>query len=118
MTAAWPNSLPQAPLVGTLGMQGQDNLVRGPADVGTGARRRRASAVSRAFAFTMLMTGEQVRILDSFYDNDLGGGAYDFSFPDPLLNEVRDFSFSERYQVQHDQADIYRVTLNLLRKAE
>lgn len=118
MTAVWPTSLPQSPLVGTLVVQGQDNMVIGPADVGEGVRRRRASAVSQVVAFSMLMSNEQVRILDNFYDSDLGGGVYRFSFPDPILGESRDYSFSERYQVQHDQADIFRVTFKLIRKAQ
>lgn len=118
MTAEWPNSLPQAPLVGTFASQGQDNVVVGPSDVGEGARRRRASAVSEIVTFSLLMSLEQVRILKNFYDTDLGGGVYRFAFPDPISGESKDYSFSERYQVQHEQADIYRVTLKLMRKAE
>lgn len=118
MAEMWPTTLPQSPLSGTLTQQGQDNLVRGPADVGEGVRRRRASAVSHALNFSMIMTGEQVRILDLFYDSNLGGGVYRFWFTDPISGDAKEFSFSERYQVQHDQSDIYRVSISLIRKAE
>lgn len=118
MSEMWPTTLPQYPLSGTLSQQGQDNLVRGPADVGEGVKRRRATSVSQVLNFSMLMTRTQVQILDLFYDNDLGGGVYRFWLNDPISGDAKEFSFVERYQVQHDQSDIFRVSMQLIRKAE
>jgi hypothetical protein len=117
MAETWPLTLPQSPLSGSLSIQKQENLVRAPADIGVGPRRRRASAVSHTMAFAMLLTSEELAVLKQFYDVTLGGGALSFDFTDPTTGDTREYYFDAPYQVQHEQVDIFRVSLVLISKA-
>lgn len=112
----WPDSLPRSPLVGTLSVAGQDNDLRSPADIGEGQIRKRASATSLLMTFSVYMTQDQLRILDNFYRQV--GGYNRFNFVDPTIQETKEFRFSERYTFNHMQADVFKVDLSLIRKAE
>lgn len=118
MTDVWPVSLPQAPLQGTLSRQRQDNLWQGPAAIGVGQRRAKASASSRAISFAMNMTAAQLATLDTFFVTTLGQGSKPFTFTDPVSGDAKEFYFAEPYQDQHVQADAYRVTLSLIGAVE
>lgn len=118
MAAAWPFTLPQCPVPATLTREWQDNLVRGPADVGEGARRRRASAASQIVSFAMVMTATQVQTLDTFFQDTLGGGVSRFELKDPITGVAKEFAFADPYRVDHIATNVYRVTMTLIRQAE
>lgn len=119
MVDAWPVSLPQAPLSGTLVEQRQDNVLRGPAAPGAEpARRRRFSASAKTVSFSMHLTATQLAALETFYNTTLGDGVLSFTFEDPSTGASKEFSFMEPYQVQHVARDFYRVSFVFIRKAE
>lgn len=119
MADAWPVTLPQSPLAGTFAEQGQDNVIRGPAEPGAeGQRRARFTARAKTVSFAMNMTAAQLATLETFYNTTLGYGVSRFEFEDPVTGATKEFAFMEPYQVQHVAADIFRVSLSLIRKAE
>lgn len=119
MADAWPLTLPQAPLAGSYTQQLQDNVLRGPAEAGAeGQRRRRFTATAKTVSFAMNMTAAQLATLETFYKTTLGGGVLRFTFEDPVTGTTKEFSFEEPYQAQHVSADIFRVSMTLLRVAE
>jgi hypothetical protein len=119
MADAWPGTLPQSPLAGTLAEQGQDNVLRGPAAQGAeGQRRALFTARAKTISFAMNMTSAQLATLATFYGTTLGSGVSRFEFEDPTTGATKEFAFLEPYQVQHVAADIFRVSISLIRKAE
>lgn len=119
MADAWPVSLPQAPLQGSLSEQRQDNVLRGPSAPGAeGARRRMFTATSKTISFAMLMSQAQLATLETFYGTTLEGGVLRFEFEDPSTGSTKEFAFVEPYQIQHVAADVFRVSVTLIRKAE
>lgn len=118
MATAWPFTLPQCPISQTVSRQWQDNLVRGPADVGIGQLRRKASTNSQIVSFSMLMTAVQITTLDTFYNSTLGGGVYEFELKDPVSGVAKNYTFMEPYRVEHLATNNYRVSMVLISEAE
>lgn len=114
----WPSSLPRSPLSGTFSQTAQDAVLKGPADAGEGEIRLRFSSVSKIISFAMLLTVDQLRTLEAFYEVSLSNGVQRFNFLDPILNETKEFRFQERYTIEHNQLEHFRVSMTLIRKAE
>lgn len=116
--AYWPVTLPQKPLAGSLSFQDQDNVLRGPADVGEPTRRRRYTAASRMLSFSVVLNAAQLAILDTFYHTTLGG-VDRFTWADPVSGTEKEFAFAAPCQVQHMVAvDCFSVAVTLIRQAE
>lgn len=114
----WPITLPQSPLIASLSMQDQDSRLIFKPDVGPPLRRARYSATSRVFGFQMVLTQQQLAILDRFYNTTLGMGVLDFDWIDPSTNKVVTFSFNSPYQINNLMAvGIFGVAISLVRGA-
>lgn len=117
MAETWPVTLPTSPLVGTWSGQDQDNLLRGPADVGEGEIAIRVNSTSEVVSLSMLLTVAQVQTLRTFYRTTLGFGTKRFNFTHPILGVTKEFRFKEPYQVQ-DAGRFQRVSMTWIMKAE
>jgi len=118
MATAWPVTLPQSPLSGTWSVQNQDNVLRGPADLGEGPVRPRTTSYSQLVSLQMLMTLTQVQALETFYKTTLESGTARFEFTDILTSTTKEFRFTEPYQVSEVGAGWFRISMSWTRKAE
>ena len=98
--AVWPGGLPTAPLLGSLAVAIDDNVLRYETDVGTPIRRARYTAQSQRHSFSMILTTVQLVALDYFYKTTLGSGVLSFDFTDPITGATASFSFAEPYSIQ------------------
>lgn len=83
MTALWPNSLPQSPLV-----DGYSEIIKRPKvsfspDVGPPIQRRKGTVKLSSISINMVMTSAQVEQFEAFHDDTLSGGALPFLFSHP-----------------------------------
>lgn len=85
MAAQWPSTVPFRPLQGSLQIRPAPNVIRGPADVGLGQRRRRYLGKTEAYRGTLVLDGAQVQMLRDFFDQDCAGGALPFEMYDWAL---------------------------------
>ena len=116
---AWPGSLPAKPLIDSLGVQTDDNVLRFKPDVGVEIRRARYTAVSEHFSFTLYLKKTELATLKTFYKTTLGNGVTSFDFTDPLTGATGTFSFAGPYGVQSmSSPDLFAVTLTLEKPAE
>jgi len=115
---AWPGSLPAKPLIDSLGVQTDDNVLRFKPDVGPEIRRSRYTAVSEHFSFTLYLTKTELDTLKTFYKTTLGNGVTSFDFTDPITGATETFSFSAPYGIQSMASpDLYSVTVTLEKAA-
>lgn len=101
MSAFWPTSLPQKPLV-----NGDEELVIRPKssfqpDAGPPIQRRKGTVKLSRLAINMRMTEAQTAQFEAFVDDDLGGGALPFLFNHPRTGQ--------QVLAWFDRDDAYRI---------
>lgn len=115
---AWPGSLPATPLIDSLSIETDDNVLRFKPDVGAEIRRARYTAVSERFSFSLILTKTELATLKNFYKTTLGNGVTSFDFTDPITGATATFSFSAPYGVQSMASpDLFSVTITLEKAA-
>lgn len=113
---AWPVTVPSAPLIGTLQITPEDNLIRFKPDNGPAQTRRRYTSKQRNYAFELLMSSAQLATFETFVATDIADGALSFTFPDPVDNVTRDFRMEAPHQIAGVEAIGYwRIGLTLSR---
>ena len=83
--AAWPATLPDAPLRQGWQRRPQPNTISFKPSVGTPKVRRRSTARGDAISLTFRFSGAQLATFWSFYGDDLADGALPFTHTDPVL---------------------------------
>jgi hypothetical protein len=115
---AWPGGIPAAPLLGSLAVQNDDNVLRFQSDVGTPIRRSRYTAQSQRHSFSLILSTAQLATFDYFYKTTLGNGVTSFDFNDPITGVSASFSFAEPYSVQSMAVNgYYVVSVSLIKAA-
>jgi hypothetical protein len=84
MTAAWPSTLPAAPVFGGFTEQRQTNVAAFNPDVGPPKYRRRSTAVGVPTSAIFWMTPTQVADFDTFFETTLVDGTLPFTWDHPL----------------------------------
>ena len=112
----WPESLPCQPILGTLNVGIEPNVVEFKPDVGRPQRSRRYTLSRRPYEFEMAMTKHQVGILvNEFFEGDCVDGVVNFTcrdFAEPGITPVmRTFSWTEPPQAQQMTGNRFRVKL-------
>ena len=79
MDPVWPATLPALTEVKNYSEQPPDTLLRSSTDTGPPKLRRRSTANIRPLSGVMLLTAAQTGILDTFFVDDLAGGALAFA---------------------------------------
>ena len=85
---AWPQGLPQAPLIGHL-ERAPNLVVRTSMDAGPAKVRRRFTAGVRALTVTLILDDTQRMTLDQFFVETLAGGALSFDFRVPSTGQTK-----------------------------
>lgn len=78
----WPVTLPQAPLVNTLTIDREPNVVEFKSDVGRPQRSKRYTQSREPYSANMLMTDAQRVDLMDFFADDCAEGAVSFEMED------------------------------------
>jgi hypothetical protein len=78
----WPEALPRLFLLAGYSETVPDGLLRSENDAGPAKVRRRSSASIWEASGAMSMSAAQYAAFRAFLDDDLGGGALPFEFPD------------------------------------
>lgn len=118
MTNYWPETLPQAPLKGSVTVATEPNLASFKPDVGGSIRRRRYTASRMIMSATMHLIGDQRHILQNFYHSDCFDGVLPFEGPDwstqePGKEQWARFWFENPPEFQHFEEDHWRVRLTI-----
>ncbi|HET8791807.1 MAG TPA: hypothetical protein VFM75_11420 [Modicisalibacter sp.] len=79
----WPASLPQSLNVGA-SRKAQDGKLRSEPDTGPTKTRPRFTAVSVDYSGDMLLYGDQFQTFLAFHNTELGMGALQFDWVDPV----------------------------------
>lgn len=114
----WPDSLPRSPQVGTLSVVSQDSILRGPADIGEGQIRSRASSSSDLLTFSLILTEQQTITLRNFFKTTLSSGVYRFNFLHPILHESKEFRFTNPPTISHMSGEVFKADISLIQRAE
>lgn len=114
--ATWPASLPP-PLVGTLTIVPERNIVAWQPEVGRPLKRRRYTAKRDRVAFAILLTTGAMRDdLQEFFRDDCEDGTVTFTMDDPDTGDERTFSWEAEPQIAHVGLEIYRAAISLARE--
>ena len=110
----WPESLPQVPLLGGYDETPPALTLRTDMDAGPAKVRRRFTAGVRQYGMAFLLTAAQLGTLDTFFMDDLEGGALSFDFPAPRGGGTIAVRFVEPPAYTPAQsADTWRVAVQL-----
>lgn len=80
----WPSRLPQAVLQEGFSVGFGDGRLKTGMDAGPGKSRRRFSAVARPVTASFVIRLDQLPILETFFDEQIAGGALPFFLPDQV----------------------------------
>lgn len=93
MPALWPASLPQSLTIASHDEVDRDNLVRFQPTSGPPQLRRVATAVSRNVNGSLVLTYEQLDILQAFFRDTLKSGALAFEWKNHITGNVCSYLF-------------------------
>lgn len=108
----WPSTLP-APKLGTLNESPPDNTIRSTMDKGPPKLRRRTTANVRPISFGLVLTKEQVQILDDFYIDDVFSGSIPFTFEHPRTLAIVQAQFAEKPSWGESEGVCYNASISL-----
>ena len=109
MTPEWPESLPPRPRVEGYRETFADTLVRTKMDQGPDKLRARTTAGVVMTEGYWLLTAAQLLALESFYKDDLGGGAKAFTKPHPRTGDDVLCRFCKPPEFSSQNGTYYRV---------
>ena len=108
----WPATLPP-PLIGTMNETPPDNTIRSNVDKGPAMLRRRTTANVRPLSFGMVLTNDQVAILDDFYNDDTYSGSERFDFTHPRTLAAVEARFTAPPSYSNIDGDNWNVSVSL-----
>lgn len=83
----WPTDLPP-PAIGTLDESPPNNAIASQPDKGPAFVRRRTTSNIRPLAFSMMLTPDEVQILDDFFTIDTFSGTVTFNYNHPRTGDA------------------------------
>lgn len=116
MTAAWPGTIPQKPLVGFT-EQRQRNVVAFVPDVGTPKISRRSTSVTVNCQAAFFMTDAELANFNTFYETTLADGTLPFTWNHPRTGVSYTWFFAgdDTPTIEGVTYNINRVTCKLSR---
>jgi len=109
----WPSTLPQAPLARSFREQPGRNVVTTEMEVGPPKRRPRSTATVKRFSMTFLMTGDEVDIFETFYQDTAKQGTIPFDFTHPRTQQTIELSIADDPIYRTVDGLNYQVTVRL-----
>lgn len=113
---AWPLTLPEYPLSGTLRIAPEVNVAEFKVEVGAPLRRRRYTARRKFYTAEMMMTEAQRAILDTFFATDCADGALSFTMADWVGGASATFYWNEPPSIVEVPVDYWRVSVSLTKE--
>jgi hypothetical protein len=116
--AIWPPSLPQS-LLASLTRKRQPGKIRSQMDTGPAKQRARFTAVVEEYEGGLYLTGAELTIFYTFYNDTLGMGAASFDWIDPVTDAAATLRFKDEpedtlVRPGEDPDDrLYRVSISL-----
>lgn len=113
--AGWPVDLPDRLLVDGYTESPPDTTIRTAMDAGVAKVRRRYTAGARPIAGVLMLTRDQVDVLDTFYVTTLQGGAQRFQWRHPRKSvyEAVDIRFVRPPTYEAVEPNVWRASLAL-----
>ena len=108
----FPTELPKA-LSGSLDMDAVDTFVDDASSVGSPRRRARFTRILEKFKFSLLLTEDELVILNDFYRTDLANGVKSFNWAHPLNGDIYEVHFDTMPKATHKTQDLYTVKIAL-----
>ncbi|MEZ0260292.1 MAG: hypothetical protein ACAH80_04740 [Alphaproteobacteria bacterium] len=93
--AAWPETLPQSPLIDGFRETPANTALRTEMDTGPAKLRQRTTAATATLSLTFIISTVQLATLDSFYADTLQGGTLSFDFTHPVTGETVNCRFRQ-----------------------
>ena len=117
MTAIWPSTIPQCPLLNGLSEQRKRNVVAFAPDVGDSIMRRRSTAAYVLTSLTFKMTTTELAAFNAFYETTLQDGSLPFDWAHPITKITWTWCFDgdEPPRIDRMTPKTHRVSFNLLR---
>lgn len=109
----WPATLPPLSELEQFTEESPDLVLRTPMETGPAKMRRRFTAGVRPLAGRLLVSLDQVEILDAFYLNDCAGGSLPFAAPRPRGGAVAAMNFVKPPKFARESGIWWRATLEL-----
>lgn len=109
----WPTSLPALPLVENYGEAQADTTIRTEMETGPAKARRRTTAGVSQLSLSYILSRAEAVTLEEFFENDLAGGALQFSFPHPRKGETVGCRFRRAPALSPINGDYFRVGVEL-----
>jgi len=117
MTAAWPSTLPQCPILQSFSEERQLNTIAFNPDVGTPKTRRRSTAVSTLTGVGFKFTTAQRATFNTFFETTLADGTLPFTWAHPITKVSYTWMFkpNEVPKLERMTPSTFRATFSLLR---
>jgi hypothetical protein len=93
--AAWPETLPQSPLVEGFRETPANTALRTEMETGPAKLRQRTTAATATLSLTFIISTAQLAVLDGFYADTLQGGTLAFDFTHPVTGETVNCRFRQ-----------------------
>jgi hypothetical protein len=110
---AWPATLPSSPLSDGFRETLPDTVIRTQMDQGPAKLRRRTGAGTAQMSLAYLMDRAQVEALTDFFNEEVAGGAYAFTFAHPVTGAGLSCRFRQPPQYAPLNGEWFRVSLEL-----
>ncbi len=110
---SFPSSLPAIPLLAGYSEKNKSRVIRTSMDVGVDKTRPRYSKTITNFNYNLILTKDQVAILDDFIETDLSGGSLSFTFNHPRTGVSGSYRFLENPTYSAKGNDYYDVSIEL-----
>lgn len=113
----WPSTLPQSLSIGASG-KAQDGKLRSQPDTGPAKTRRRFTAVTVDYSGDMLLYGDQLQTFLAFHNTELGMGALQFDWTDPVTDalakvRIKDYGYSAVAGNENTDKRVWRLSLDI-----
>jgi len=93
MAEIFPPQIEQCFLLANYTQQAEPNVIRSDVEIGPAKTRRRYTLPIINVKAGMVMTGDELKIFDTFYHGALMSGALRFLFRDPVSGTEKEFRF-------------------------
>jgi len=93
MAELFPPSLSKCFLTGDYVYQQEPNIVRTDVDIGPAKTRRRYTKPIANVKGSIIVTRDELKVFDAFYNDVLRSGVLRFLFPDPVSGTDKDYRF-------------------------
>lgn len=109
----WPTSLPALPLAESYGETQAVTVIRTEMETGPAKARRRTTAGVSLLNLSYILSRAEAATLEEFFENELAGGALQFSFPHPRKAQTVGCRFRRPPALSPINGDYFRAGVEL-----